>query len=104
MNILYLHAHDAGRFISPYEEGMPTPCLEKLAREGTVFTNAHCAAPTCSPSRAALLTGSSPHEAGMLGLAHRGFSLRNPERHLAALLQQSGLRDGVERDSACLSW
>ena len=26
----------------------------------------------------------------MLGLAHRGFSLRNPERHLAALLQANG--------------
>ena len=26
----------------------------------------------------------------MLGLAHRGFSLRNPERHLAALLRREG--------------
>ncbi len=69
---------------------MPTPCLEKLAGEGMVFTNAHCAAPTCSPSRAALLTGVSAHEAGMLGLAHRGFSLRHPERHLAAFLRRNG--------------
>ncbi|MGI8482882.1 MAG: sulfatase family protein, partial [Thermomicrobiales bacterium] len=48
---------------------------------------AFSAAPTCSPSHAALLTGQSPHAAGMLGLAHRGFSLRDTRQHLASVLQ-----------------
>ena len=88
MNVLYLHAHDLGRWIEPYGRAVETPALAKLAAgERTVlFRNAHCAAPTCSPSRAALLTGTTPHEAGMMGLMHRGFRLRDPERHLAAFL------------------
>jgi len=39
-NILYLHTHDCGRFISPYGYDMPTPNLMKFAKEGTVFRQA----------------------------------------------------------------
>src|SRR5688572_23966206 len=39
-----------------------TPNIDRLAREGVVFTNAFCAAPSCTPSRAAILTGRYPHE------------------------------------------
>lgn len=42
-----------------------TPNLDKLAKAGMVFTNAHCAAPVCSPSRTALLTGISPANTGV---------------------------------------
>ncbi len=92
MNLLYLHAHDLGRWIAPHGYAVETPALSRFAdRDGTrVFRNAHSAAPTCSPSRAALLTGMTPHESGMLGLMHRGFRLRNPERHLAVFLQNRG--------------
>ena len=37
-----------------------TPTFDRLAREGVLFRNAHCAAPSCSPSRAAILTGQWP--------------------------------------------
>lgn len=67
-----------------------TPHMEAFGREATIFFDAHSAAPTCSPSRAALLTGESPHQAGMIGLAHRGFSLVNQERHLASVLGAAG--------------
>lgn len=90
MNIVYLHCHDAGRYVSPYGYAIPTPSLQKFAVEGTLFRKAFCCGPTCSPSRAALLTGESPHESGMLGLAHRGFSLSHPERHLASYLSANG--------------
>ena len=76
MNIIYIHTHDTGRFISPYGHKIQTPTLMELAKEGTLFRQAHCAAPTCSPSRASLLTGTLPHNNKMLGLAHRGFSLK----------------------------
>lgn len=89
-NILYLHTHDTGRWIEPYGFSAATPNLMRLAREGVLFRQAFCTAPTCSPSRASLLTGQSPHTAGMLGLAHRGWALAYPERHLANYLQGHG--------------
>jgi len=89
-NILFLHAHNSGRFIEPYGHAVPTPNLMRLAREGALFRRAFSAAPSCSPSRAAFLTGQYPHESGMLGLAHRGFALAHPERHLARLLDAHG--------------
>ncbi len=91
MNILYLHSHDTGRYIQPYGHAVPTPHLQFLAEEGVLFRQAFCAGPTCSPSRAALLTGQSPHSCGMIGLAHRGFSLADPVQHLAAFLKRNGI-------------
>ena len=91
-NILYLHSHDTGRYIQPYGYAVPTPNLQKLANEGLLFRQAFEAAPTCSPSRAALLTGQCPHKNGMLGLAHRGFSLNDYNRHLLHWLRPHGYR------------
>lgn len=71
MYVLYVRSHDTGRMIEPYGYPVRTPGLTRLARSGTLFRNAHWAAPTCSPSRAALLTGVYPHEAGMVGVAGR---------------------------------
>ncbi|NLM76811.1 MAG: sulfatase [Ruminococcaceae bacterium] len=90
MNILYLHAHDMGRYNGLYGYAIQTPNLTAAAQSGTVFTNACCAAPTCSPSRGALLTGQYPHSNGLIGLTHRGFSLAEPSHHLAAWLRQQG--------------
>lgn len=72
-NILCLHSHDTGRYVQPYGYDVPTPHIQRFAEQGVVFRQAFNAAPTCSPSRAALLTGQSAHSAGMIGLAHRGF-------------------------------
>ncbi len=89
-NILYLHSHDTGRYIQPYGYAVPTPNLQQLAKEGVLFRQAFCAAPTCSPSRAALLTGQCAHSSGMLGLAHRGFALRDYQQHLVHSLRPLG--------------
>ena len=89
-NILYIHSHDTGRYIQPYGCAVPTPNLQKLAESGIVFRQAFCAAPTCSPSRAAMLTGQSAHSSGMLGLAHRGFELQDVRQHLQHTLKQNG--------------
>jgi len=43
-----------------------TPNLDRLAREGVRFTNAVCATPFCSPTRAALATGRWPHSTGIV--------------------------------------
>jgi arylsulfatase A-like enzyme len=67
-----------------------TPNLQRFAEQGVLFRNAFDAAPTCSPSRAALLTGMAPHNCGMFGLAHRGFGLNDKSKHLASYLASQG--------------
>lgn len=42
-----------------------TPNMDALAVKGINFTNAHCTAPGCSPSRNALLLGVEPHRSGL---------------------------------------
>ena len=89
-NILYIHSHDTGRYVQPYGYAIPTPSIQRLAEQGVLFRQAFCAAPTCSPSRAALLTGQCAHSSGMIGLAHRDFSLREPKQHLLHTLRTVG--------------
>lgn len=89
-NILYIHSHDTGRYTQPYGHAVPTPNLQKLAEQGVLFKRAYSAAPTCSPSRSALVTGQCPHSNGMLGLAHRGFRLNDYRQHLVHTLKNAG--------------
>ncbi len=89
-NILYLHSHDTGRYVRPFGYAVPTPNVQKLAEEGMLFRQAYCAAPTCSPSRASLLTGQFPHNNGMLGLVHRGFQINDYGHHLVNTLRAAG--------------
>jgi N-sulfoglucosamine sulfohydrolase len=91
-NIVYLHSHDSGRYLQPFGHAVPTPNLQRLASEGVLFRRAFSAAPTCSPSRAALLTGQCPHRNGMLGLAHRGFTLNDYKKHILHTLRPAGYR------------
>jgi len=89
-NILYIHTHDAGRYVQPFGFSIPTPNIQKLAEQGVFFRKAFSTAPQCSPSRAGLLTGQSPHSCGQLGLVNRGFELRDRKKHLAHTLKAAG--------------
>ena len=89
-NIVYLHSHDTGRHVEPYGHRVSTPSIRRVAEEGLLFRNAFCAAPTCSGSRASLLTGQWAHVNGMTGLAHRGWQLAEPQRHLVHPLRRAG--------------
>ncbi len=89
-NILYMHSHDTGRYVQPYGEPVPMPNVQALADQGVLFREAFCAAPTCSASRACLLTGQYGQSNGMLGLAHRGWSLRDYRHHIVHTLRKVG--------------
>ena len=89
-NVLYLNSHDTGRYVQPYGNPVPTPNIQWLADQGVMFRNAFCAAPSCSGSRAALLTGSYCHQNGMMGLAHRGFALNDYDQHIVRTLGRAG--------------
>lgn len=69
-----------------------TPRLDRMAREGARFTSAYSAAPFCSPSRAALLTGRLPARAGVpyVLFPAENHGLPQAEITLAELLRTKG--------------
>ena len=58
-NVVIIYGDDVGYAdVGVYGSKLiPTPNIDKLASEGLVFTDGHCAAATCTPSRYSLLTG-----------------------------------------------
>ncbi|MBT29390.1 MAG: sulfatase [Thalassobius sp.] len=68
-NVLVILADDLGSLdLNCYgSKDLETPNLDKLAKSGVRFTQFYAAAPVCSPSRAALLTGKSNLGAGLPG-------------------------------------
>jgi len=89
-NIVYLHSHDTGRYVQPYGHQIQTPNIQRLADQGLLFRQAFCAAPSCSGSRACLLTGQWAHVNGMTGLAHRGWRLKDYGQHIVHPLRAAG--------------
>ncbi|MGO9158581.1 sulfatase family protein [Mycobacterium sp.] len=90
-NLLIVNWHDTGRWLGAYgHRGVSSPCLDRLAAEGILFTRAHAAAPQCSPSRGAIFTGRYPHSNGLIGLAHHGFEYREGVRTLPQILSDAG--------------
>ncbi|HEY8503630.1 MAG TPA: sulfatase, partial [Gemmataceae bacterium] len=70
-NVLFIAVDDLNDWVGCLG-GHPqakTPHIDRLAARGTVFTNAHCQAPLCNPSRTSLLTGRRPSATGVYGLA-----------------------------------
>lgn len=66
-NVLFIAVDDLNDWIGCMG-GHPqaiTPNLDRLAKEGMLFKNAHCQAPICGPSRASIMTGLAPTTTGM---------------------------------------
>lgn len=66
-NVLFIAVDDLNDWIGCLG-GHPqsiTPNFDRLAASSVLFTNAHCAAPACNPSRTAVFTGRSPHVSGL---------------------------------------
>ncbi|MCT4598966.1 MAG: sulfatase [Vallitalea sp.] len=102
MNVLYIHTHDSGKMISPYGYNIPTPSMMEFAKDSLMFNKAYCISPTCSPSRAALLTGMYPHQVGMLGLSQRGFEM-DFSKHLVRFLKNENYHtvlSGIQHEAS----
>ena len=68
-NILFIAIDDLNDWVG-FLKGHPqarTPNMDRLAARGVVFANAQCAAPLCSPSRAAVFSGREPFRSGVYG-------------------------------------
>jgi arylsulfatase A-like enzyme len=66
-NVLFIAIDDLNDWIGCLG-GHPqaiTPNIDRLAKQGLLFTNAHCAVPLCGPSRAAIFTGKHPWNTGI---------------------------------------
>lgn len=69
-----------------------TPNLDRLAAQGTIFDRAYCPNPTCTPTRASLITGMYPSQHGAYTL---GTKLPESVPTLGHYLQQGGYRTSL---------
>tara|TARA_R110002049_G_scaffold263116_1_gene439259 strand:- start:17040 stop:18530 length:1491 start_codon:yes stop_codon:yes gene_type:complete len=69
-NVLFIAVDDLNNWIGCLNafSNTKTPNLDKLASEGILFSNAHCQAPLCGPSRASIMTGLRPSTTGIYGM------------------------------------
>ncbi len=109
-NIVIIVADDMGWNQVGYHGGAwyETPGIDRIAREGMAFTQAYAAAPVCSPSRAALMTGKAPARLHLTdfipGAAWEGRALVTPkmeqglplaEKTMAERLHERGYINGL---------
>jgi arylsulfatase A-like enzyme len=98
-NVVLIYADDLGYGdVSAYgARGLKTPNIDRLAREGVRFTDAHAPAATCTPSRYAMLTGEYAwRKAGTGVLPGDAAMIIEPGRTtLASVFQRAGYATGV---------
>ena len=84
---------DAGVYGGGIGRGMPTPALDKMAAEGMTFFDFY-AQPSCTPGRAAMMTGRFPNRSGMTTVAFQGQGggLPKAEWTIAAQLKTAGYK------------
>lgn len=97
-NILIIYADDLGYGdVSCYgATAVKTPHVDALAENGMRFTDAHCSASTCTPSRYALLTGSYAFRNNAAILPGDAPLIIDPKKEsIATMLKQAGYATGV---------
>lgn len=92
-NVLFIAVDDLNDWVGCMK-GHPqaeTPNIDRLAARGVLFTNAHCVAPACNPSRAAVFSGRMPHVTGVWSNQSGRLDQRYPSaRVLPTAFSQSG--------------
>ena len=98
-NILVMFGDDIGMWnVSAYNHGMMgyrTPNIDRIAKEGAVFTDVY-AQQSCTAGRAAFITGQSPIRTGLLkvGLPGAPEGLHAEDPTIANLLKAQGYATG----------
>jgi len=97
-NILIILADDMGYGeLGCYGGVAKTPNLDNLAQNGITFSDFYAAAPNCSPSRAALLTGRAPSIIGIYNYrpTNHPMHLKKEELTIAEILKEQGYQTAV---------
>jgi arylsulfatase A-like enzyme len=94
-NIIFILADDLGYGdLGCYgQKQFPTPNIDRIATEGTRFTQAYAGATVCAPSRCSLMTGLHGGHARIRGNA--GVALRPEDVTVAKVLKDAGYRTGI---------
>lgn len=94
-NVLFIAVDDLNDWIGCLK-GHPqalTPNMDRLAARGVLFTNAHCTAPACNPSRAAVFSGRMPQVTGVWSNQSGSLGRNYPKaRLLPTAFSQAGYR------------
>jgi arylsulfatase A len=96
-NIVYILADDMGQGdVSAYNKDgkIPTPHIDRMAREGMLFTDTHTSSGVCTPTRYGILTGryswrTSTLKQGVLG-GHSPHLIEPTRKTVASLLKKQG--------------
>ncbi len=94
-NIIFIHADDLGYGdLSCYgQKNFRTPNLDRLAAEGTRFTQYYAGSTVCAPSRSALMTGQHTGHTRIRGNAR--YPLQPEDITVAEVLKAAGYRTGL---------
>ncbi len=97
-NVVIIYGDDVGYSdVGVYGSKLiPTPNIDSLASQGLVFTDGHCSAATCTPSRFSMLTGIHGFRHGVRVLAPNAPSKITPDMFtLPQLFKQAGYATAV---------
>jgi arylsulfatase A-like enzyme len=97
-NFVIVYADDLGYGdLGCYGSKIPTPNLDRMAREGIRFTDFYVAQAVCSASRAALLTGCYPNRVGILGALgpQSKVGISDKEMTIAQVLKPRGYATAI---------
>ena len=96
-NIVFILADDLGYGdLGCYgQKRLATPNLDRLAAEGTRFTQAYAGSTVCAPSRCALMTGRHIGHARVRGNHRPEIGLESGDTTVAKVLRQAGYRTGI---------
>jgi len=100
-NVILIYTDDQGygdmSALNPHAK-FETPNLDRLAREGILFTDAHCSDTVCTPSRYGLLTGRynwrTTLKRGVFGAEVKGL-IEDGRMTVASLLRDNGYRTAM---------
>ena len=73
-NVLFVLTEDQGAQLSYLDTpGLETPHMDRIARGGVYFNRGYVNYPVCSPSKAAIYTGTYPHTSGLVNNTQNFF-------------------------------